>query len=172
MMMMSFICSFRNKNEHTDECDILTPVIPQVEEQREHTFAAPQQGDALELGEAVDVTDHERSTARSIPLPQKKKSSRVLHLLTVNLCILHGSCQPPPECGQPKAFCRFLSLSLSLSLSTLYNRFKELMAGCPKPFYTALQASRTRHHAGNKFVGAGCRTLALPASAFSAPGAR
>ena len=113
---MSFICSFRNKNEHTDECDILTPVIPQVEEQREHTFAAPQQGDALELGEAVDVTDHERSTARSIPLPQKKKSSRVLHLLTVNLCILHGSCQPPPECGQPKAFCRFLSLSLPLSL--------------------------------------------------------
>jgi len=101
-----------------------------------------------------------------------KKTSRVLHLFTVNLCTIHGSCQPPPECGQPKAFCRFLSLSPPLSLSTLYNRFKELMAGCPKPFYTALQAPRTRHHAGNKFVGAGCRTLALPASAFSAPGAR
>ncbi len=155
---------------HTDECDILTPVISRVEEQREHTFAAPQQGDALELGEAVDVMDHEGVHQRAPYL--SKKTSRVLHLFTVNLCTIHGSCQPPPECGQPKAFCRFLSLSPPLSLSTLYNRFKELMAGCPKPFYTALQAPRTRHHAGNKFVGAGCRTLALPASAFSAPGAR
>ena len=73
MMMMSFICSFRNKNEHTDECDILTTVIPQVEEQREHTFAAPQQGDALELGEAVDVTDHEgvHSALHSSPTTKK-----------------------------------------------------------------------------------------------------
>jgi hypothetical protein len=66
-------CSSRRKT-HTDECDILTPVISRVEEQREHTFAAPQQGDALELGEPVDVMDHEGVHQRTPYLSKKNIS--------------------------------------------------------------------------------------------------